>query len=273
LQIPLVATESAAVRILGDGVVCVWLLGAIWMLLRWGWRMHLIYLLLCNACRPTHREQKRLQRLLPVTTRCGGEKILWSTNVTGPCVVPAWPGARILLPATARNWQDDTLAHVLHHEWEHVRRGDVWWRLMAEMVRALWWFHPLAHGLVRSWMEQCEHVCDTAVVRGGASPGGYDRSLLELAGDRVPALPLAFAASSKSRLRLRVEAVFRGDSSGASHRAVMGWLALVTLILGGGMAALLRVSSPPQHSAGPTAALREEARVRLSANPFPGNSE
>src|SRR5436190_1554971 len=49
----------------------------------------------------------------------------------------------ILMPADAQNWTDDEIRQAVIHELEHVRRADWPMHLLARVVCALYWFHPL----------------------------------------------------------------------------------------------------------------------------------
>ena len=256
-------------HVLPNALVTLWLAGMGISLARliWQWRQAQLFFRRSGELSLDESDLVR-KALGPQLSRVAG-RIRTSSDIPGPCVIPTSSGARILLPSAAFVWDTAAFANVLRHEWEHVRRGDAWWRLLAGVVRALWWFHPLAHSLVRRWTEQCEHVCDDAVLRDGASPAGYARCLLKLATETALPLPLTFAASSKSRLRRRVESVLQADPQGATRGVVLGWLALVLLVAAAGIATISRVSNTPADAH--QDAVQAEAKTRLEANPFPGN--
>ncbi len=193
----------------------------------------------------------------------------FSNEVSTACVTPGWP-SRVLLPEAASEWDQATLACVLRHEQEHLRRGDVWWMLLVQVVRAVWWFHPLVHQLASRFLQECEHVCDEAVVRSGVAPEVYARTMLELAvapGHSVT--PTAFLGVSPSRLRLRVAAILRESESGRAQFKILGWLALAMFAVLAGVFTMLHFDGEPPSSA--KANVETEAKLRLSANPFPGN--
>ena len=56
-----------------------------------------------------------------------------------------------------------TLRCVLRHELYHIRRGDLWVRILALAVRVVFWFDPLAWRLGRQVVEWSELACDEAV--------------------------------------------------------------------------------------------------------------
>ena len=193
----------------------------------------------------------------------------FSNDVSTACVTPGWP-SRVLLPVAASEWDQATLSCVLRHEQEHLRRGDVWWMLLVQVVRAVWWFHPLVHQLASRFLQECEHVCDEAVVRSGVAPEAYARTMLELAvtpGHSVT--PTAFLGVSPSRLRLRVAAILRESESGRAQFKILGWLALAMLAVLTAIFTMLHFEREASSSA--KTSIEQEVKIRLSANPFPGN--
>jgi beta-lactamase regulating signal transducer with metallopeptidase domain len=118
----------------------------------------------------------------------------------------------ILLPATlAANHIDMILAHEL----AHLRRRDLWWRWLAELIGVLYFFHPLVYFLRRELSRAEEAACDSqALCATGKGPRDYGRLLLSLVASpaRSPQ-PQMFAAgivesaaSLRNRLRLLAHA-------------------------------------------------------------------
>ncbi len=99
----------------------------------------------------------------------------------------------VLVPETiARCKTPQELEPILAHELIHVRRGDLWVGLLATLVRALWWFHPLVWWAVRSASREAERCCDEAVLAQLAcSPARYARSLLDVLERKRMLKPLA----------------------------------------------------------------------------------
>jgi len=54
---------------------------------------------------------------------------------------------------------------ILAHEVAHARRGDGWWCLLARVLAALFWFHPLAWWALAALRHDQELACDAAVLR------------------------------------------------------------------------------------------------------------
>ena len=86
---------------------------------------------------------------------------------------------RILVPD---NW--DTLPAairrgILLHELAHVVRRDDQIKLLEEVVRVFFFFHPLVHYLLNRLESEREEICDAAAVRQGVSPRELAQVLVE----------------------------------------------------------------------------------------------
>ena len=114
---------------------------------------------------------------------------------------------RILLPADARTWTDADLRRALVHEIEHVHRRDWLTQVLARMVCALYWFHPLAWSAWRQLSLEAERACDDAVVRSEERTD-YADQLVELARRmNASTSPALVAMASRSDLSTRVTAL------------------------------------------------------------------
>jgi len=81
---------------------------------------------------------------------------------------------------------------VLLHEASHVAHWDDWARIFEELVRSIFFFHPLVHWLINRIGCDREQRCDAAAIRKGAIPRQFARLLLtelKKVGGR-PAAPL-----------------------------------------------------------------------------------
>lgn len=88
---------------------------------------------------------------------------------------------RVIVPAAARGWTEARIRMVLGHELAHLRRRDWLVQLGAEVVRAVYWFNPLAWLACRRLRLESEQACDDAVLAAGAPPREYAEELLALA--------------------------------------------------------------------------------------------
>ena len=58
------------------------------------------------------------------------------------------------------------LEAVFRHELIHLRRRDLWYKLLLLIARSLHWFNPVVHLMARRAEEDLEISCDEAVVKG-----------------------------------------------------------------------------------------------------------
>jgi beta-lactamase regulating signal transducer with metallopeptidase domain len=114
---------------------------------------------------------------------------------------------KILLPPTARDWSDERIRAVLHHEIAHVRRRDWLVQVFATVIRALYWPHPLVWLACSRLRLECERACDDAVLREGIEGTQFASHLLALARgvveDRQPVHASALALRSTLEQRVR----------------------------------------------------------------------
>lgn len=159
-------------------LIAVWLAGGAWYALRLGQRL------------------RRLQKL----KRSGDRKMLRGVPVT---VLPAGQGnfsfgKTIFMDEDT--WTGPDREIVLAHESAHIQQGHSIDLLCFEMVRILFWFHPLMGLLQRELQAIHEYLADATA--GSNNPVQYSRKLLELAvsGPSVP--PSHGFARSQIRKRI-----------------------------------------------------------------------
>lgn len=73
----------------------------------------------------------------------------------------------VMLPADADRWPEDRARDFLLHELAHVRRYDCLTLTLANVVRALYWPHPLVWWAVRRLRSEAERACDDRVLASG----------------------------------------------------------------------------------------------------------
>ena len=149
--------------------------------------------------------------------------LLETAAVGAPATAGAWRPC-VFLPEGWRDLDAGLVAAIVRHELAHVRRRAYATTVAAEIVKAVFWFHPvawLACARLR-WFE--ELACDRAAA--GADPVRYARALLaiaRLASRRPPALAL----SGGSQLARRVDLLI--DLAEAPRRTP--WWAAATLAI------------------------------------------
>ncbi|HEX2454183.1 MAG TPA: M56 family metallopeptidase [Vicinamibacterales bacterium] len=128
-----------------------------------------------------------------------------------PSLIVTWGLRRpkVVLPAVAAGWPDERVRIVLFHELAHVRRGDWLVLLGAEVVKCVYWFHPLVWIACARLREESEQACDDEVINQGVDAAAYAGELVDIARDLArgrPWLP-APAISRSSRFERRVQAM------------------------------------------------------------------
>jgi hypothetical protein len=98
---------------------------------------------------------------------------------------------------------------ILRHEIAHIRRGDWLFQMAGELVRAVYWFNPLAWIACRRLRAESEQACDDEVLAAGTEPSDYAAHLVALArhfSDHRTCFP-APAMARRSTLHRRVTAM------------------------------------------------------------------
>lgn len=145
----------------------------------------------------------RLRRRVS-TAVCLRENIYESEWIASPFVF-GLVRPRIYLPF---GMDEETAEHVLAHERAHLARRDHWWKVIAFVLLAVYWFSPLVWIAYLLFCRDIELACDEKVVRTMDAPqrADYSQSLLSCAapGRAVAACPLAFG---EGNIKTRVKSV------------------------------------------------------------------
>jgi len=152
---------------------------------------------------------RRLSMVLSEATPVDGHesvsvRIVESTTATVPFsagLINKW----IVLPSTMNSSDRRT---ILAHELSHHKNGDVFRTWVAQIVRALFFFHPLVHALHRRCMLLTEIVCDQLMIHSlNLETSSYANMLVR----HVPASsslePALALVHSQSQLKKRIEAM------------------------------------------------------------------
>ena len=95
-------------------------------------------------------------------------------------VTYGWSQPVIVIPASLIR-DSEKLNLVVRHELMHVRNGDYGVHLLASLIRAIFWFHPLVYLLHHQLVEYREMRCDSLVLSDpDISRKAYASVLLEL---------------------------------------------------------------------------------------------
>ncbi len=136
---------------------------------------------------------------------------------------------RIVLPRTVSTDRPDLLGYVLTHEYCHLRRLDMLWKLLALCAVCIHWFDPLAWLMRALLCRDLELCCDEMVLRrlGGDERKAYAYSLIEMAEIQSQVSPLQ-NAFGKNAIEERIVAIMKLKK--ATKLAVcMGCLAILSI--------------------------------------------
>lgn len=110
-------------------------------------------------------KEQGLTRRVPV--RC-------NARISGP-LVTGLVRPTLLLPETLP--PEEELAMICLHEMAHCRRGDLWYMLLLEAARAVHWYSPTVHFLVRAARQDIEMACDESAAAN--KPAAWRRQYCE----------------------------------------------------------------------------------------------
>ncbi|TWT35164.1 Regulatory protein BlaR1 [Posidoniimonas corsicana] len=168
-----------------------------------------------------------------LATGLGMSRRVWLVK-SGQAAMPMTWGVwrpHILLPADCDAWSPERKRVVLLHELAHIQRRDSGWLMLTELVRAVYWVHPLVWVAARQMTAYREQACDDRVLNAGHTPTDYAEHLLHIATQSAGAMPpcaaaigMARASELEGRVRLILDSA---RNRSALSRALAGGLALL----------------------------------------------
>lgn len=158
-------TESGARR--APGGLSIWLF-CLWAAGAGGWLFWCLFSYLRYQYRVTHYgclpvEQQAKDALGQVKRGMGVRRrvrLVCSGSIQTPLATGFFYPSIILPPCPLEEAEYQLM---FRHELTHIKRGDIWYKLLASAVCALHWFNPLCHLMVRRIHENCEYACDESV--------------------------------------------------------------------------------------------------------------
>jgi beta-lactamase regulating signal transducer with metallopeptidase domain len=262
-----------------DALAILWLVGAAVSL----GRLVRGELRLRSALRVAHPAPAALVAQVQVAARRAGLGRVPRVVLTDAVHSPAVHGlvhATILVPPRLLTLDAHELDCVLAHECSHVRRGDLALAPLCAILRAVWWFHPLARLALARVADALEEARDADALRILDEPSvapntgarvRYARVLVTLAESRAsdvspsPTLGALAMAVRPRGLTRRVHMILVPHRSSLSRRLVgastvvaLGWLGLVA-------------AAPTRPSGGPLTDSAELAPA-LQSSASPGSS-
>jgi beta-lactamase regulating signal transducer with metallopeptidase domain len=186
-----------------------------------------------------------------------------------------WRRPIVLLPMGAHIWLEDRLRAVLLHELAHIRRRDWLSHRFADVVCALYWFHPLVWLTARRLRAEGEIACDDLVLISGVAAPDYARHLLDVARTlrpapaAVPQSTIAMARTARIEGRLKMILDTTRPRRALSRRALL--LALTPGVVALGSLAMLRPVSKAQAAPVPVAATPAPLASQAAITPVPAS--
>ena len=216
----------------GQALRTIWVVGAIAFLipvLSVLWRLSMIR----RTGLPLAWRRDEITRLAEAHGVRGPVELLEHEGVPGPMTFGISRPV-IVLPLDAREWDEAELRRALVHELEHIKRGDWIMQIIARVVAAAYWFHPLVWTAWRRLCLEAERSCDDAVVTSEERTD-YAEQLVLLA-QRMSATPVRpmLGMANRSDLSTRVTAVLddrlhRGRAGVALAAVTLAATALVVI--------------------------------------------
>lgn len=165
---------------------------------------------------------------LEVATRLGLARVP-AVVVSARALTPMTWGVRraqVLLPLKATEWPRERLTAVLAHEFAHVVRGDWVVHVVAQIVCAIYWFHPLFWVAERTLGRESEQAADDQALRAGVDARDYASHLVAIVRDARAASSIRTAAVAMARaayLERRIAALLRtgANRDRVTRRAVV----------------------------------------------------
>jgi beta-lactamase regulating signal transducer with metallopeptidase domain len=162
---------------------------------------------------------------------------------------PVTIGSAIVLPADYITWETEKLRVVLAHERSHIRQGDFYVQLLAELYSALVWFSPLGWWIKNKLSDLAEMISDRAGLNEAASLSSYAQVLLQFAAAPRPT-PIGVAMARTGTVSRRIDrllndSAFRQSFSGGRRALVAVLLVPIALFVS---TAFIRVHAAGQNS-------------------------
>ncbi len=107
--------------------------------------------------------------------------IVLSKYVGTPVVFCLFRKNYILMPIKSSDWEEEQIKIVFLHELGHLIQKDLHINLFVQIVKAIYWWHPLVWIAVHKIQLECEGSCDELVLKNGVNRVDYAQKLTEIA--------------------------------------------------------------------------------------------
>jgi len=140
----------------------------------------------------------------------------------------------ILVPSYLEDWSEEQRDVVIRHERAHIERRDWLWQGFAQVMAAVFWFHPLVWLAAARMREEAEHAADDATLATGVEASDYADRLMAVARQLSgPSAIAGVAMVRKPALTSRIAAILdaartrTAASAGARIGVVLAAVALL----------------------------------------------
>lgn len=185
-------------------------------------------------------DERSIRELTQIARASGISRPIHLFESPDPTAMPvAWGVLRpkMLLPSSAREWNEDRRRIVLCHELAHVARHDCAAQILGELVRAIHWFNPLAWLAVYSLRREGECACDDSVLNAGIQPQHYADDLLILArtldkqsSGWLPALAMARSTDFERRITSMLNPIVDRRAPSSKSKLMVSLAAFLLLL-------------------------------------------
>jgi TonB family protein len=158
-----------------------------------------------------------------------------ATERPGLLIVWGWQQPTIIVSTQALSWSRERVDAALQHELAHVARHDWMFQIVAEIVRAVYWFNPMVWMACARLRTESEIACDDAVITGGMPGSMYAAHVVAVARALtarhwLPAPAIGRASSLERRVRAMLDKTRnRRPLTGRSKAAALSLLVAVTI--------------------------------------------
>jgi beta-lactamase regulating signal transducer with metallopeptidase domain len=174
-----------------------------------------------------NRRLKKSAGLQPIDMP-GSKYPVYLSSLPSPCVLGVF---RPVIALTEESMRPENLRYALLHETCHLRRHDLKWGLLRNVLCVLFWFCPFVWLAAAVSRRDCELSCDDAVKRGmcGDERFEYAQTLLRLAGKPIPFAATAMS-NRKHDLKERLEYIMGGHICKRSVSVIVSLLLSLTCL-------------------------------------------
>jgi len=160
--------------------------------------------------------------------------------------VMGWFRPAVVIPIELVERADDPMMPaILGHEIEHLKRGDLIWTPLVELLRGLFWWNPLVHSMAGQVRALTEVVCDLGAVRVYKNRHAYAGAVLAEA-VRVSRCPQMMAAlchvPNPISLEQRIKHIMKGNMHPTKQNQIIHLAALLILATGASLLFGLQVT-------------------------------